>query len=366
MNQVGIITWHYPRHYGSVLQAYALQETIASIGYGVKIIDYRNIKKYVLIRKLLIKCPSLLTVITSLIYDKRTRNFIHFHNHFLKLTRLFTTQDDLKKSKEQFHVYICGSDQIWSANSLDPVYLLSFIKSDNQKKIAYAPSVVIDDFTETQKEVFRKYINELDFISVREQKGAEIIKIITGREAEVVLDPTFLVTSKEWDRISIEPEIKKKYILCYFLGDNPVHRKIVLEVQKWYGCDILTLPVREKDKEFGTIINTTAGPREFLGLIKNSLFVCTDSFHGITLSINYGKQFYAFYRFSENDPISRNARIDHILQKLDLTSRILREVGDIHNAKEIDYNGVLSTLQKERTNSLKYLSSSLSCSFERR
>ena len=38
---VGIITLHRTTNYGSVLQAYALQETIKALGFDVKIIDYR-------------------------------------------------------------------------------------------------------------------------------------------------------------------------------------------------------------------------------------------------------------------------------------------------------------------------------------
>lgn len=46
-------------------------------------------------------------------------------------------------------------------------------------------------------EDFKKYVNKIRFLSVREEKGAEIIKSITSREAKVVLDPSLLISKEK-------------------------------------------------------------------------------------------------------------------------------------------------------------------------
>ena len=44
MKKVGIITLHYYGNFGSVLQAYALQEAIREIGCDTEFVNYRNPK----------------------------------------------------------------------------------------------------------------------------------------------------------------------------------------------------------------------------------------------------------------------------------------------------------------------------------
>lgn len=39
--KIGIITFHWATNYGAVIQAYALQEAVASLGHDVKIINYK-------------------------------------------------------------------------------------------------------------------------------------------------------------------------------------------------------------------------------------------------------------------------------------------------------------------------------------
>ena len=47
-----------------------------------------------------------------------------------------------------------------------------------------------------------KFLSGLDNISVREYEGAKIIKDLTGKNAQVVLDPTMLLDKSEWMKIS--------------------------------------------------------------------------------------------------------------------------------------------------------------------
>ena len=46
--KIGIITFHAAMNYGSVLQAFALQEYLRSRGNDVRIIDFRSAARYLL------------------------------------------------------------------------------------------------------------------------------------------------------------------------------------------------------------------------------------------------------------------------------------------------------------------------------
>ena len=104
-----------------------------------------------------------------------------------------------------------------------------------------------------------------------------------------------------------------------------------------------------------------AGPREFLGYIKNAKIIVTDSFHGTVFSIIFRKNFYVFERFSNTDKICQNSRIYNILNKTNLIDRIIKFDGYINNhIHEINYNDVYKLLEAERLNSITYLKDSIS------
>ena len=59
-------------------------------------------------------------------------------------------------------------------------------------------------------------------------------------------------------------------------------------------------------------------PRRSLATWRRAAVVCTDSFHGTVFSTLLQKQFEVFRRYREEDPASRNSRIDHLLRTLEL------------------------------------------------
>ncbi|MDO4842811.1 MAG: polysaccharide pyruvyl transferase family protein, partial [Phoenicibacter congonensis] len=40
--KIGILTFHYACNYGAMLQTYATQELLRSMGHDVRVVDYRN------------------------------------------------------------------------------------------------------------------------------------------------------------------------------------------------------------------------------------------------------------------------------------------------------------------------------------
>ena len=99
-----------------------------------------------------------------------------------------------------------------------------------------------------------------------------------------------------------------------------------------------------------------AGPREFLNLIANADLICTNSFHGTSLSISFQKDF--FVLADDNDDDRKNS----ILELLSLTRRKINTVNDIRSDdfSSIDYDYVNSKLEELRLESREYLERSIS------
>ena len=202
---------------------------------------------------------------------------------------------------------------------------------------------------------------------MRELQAAAIVKDLTGREVKTVVDPTLLFQGREWETIVPERQMKqlqgKKYIFCYFLGNNPEHRIEAEKLSKATGCEIVFIPHLDEfiasDMNFGDVQLFQIGPEEFINLIRNAEYVCTDSFHGSVFSILNHKQFVTFSRYAGKDRNSRNSRIDSLLYQTGLEERRFR--GNIleQMKRTIDYDEAERRIQEARAESLDYLTDAL-------
>ena len=149
-------------------------------------------------------------------------------------------------------------------------------------------------------------------ICVREESGKRLIKGLVGRDVPVVCDPTLLFTGEEW--LSIQKQeiiIKEPYILCYFLGNNPPHRKFAERLKNATGCKIVALTHLDEyvksDEGYADYMPYDIDPADFLNLIRNAEYVCTDSFHCSVFSMLYKKIFFTFKRYTRKTRSSTKA-----------------------------------------------------------
>lgn len=194
-----------------------------------------------------------------------------------------------------------------------------------------------------------------------------MVEDLSGRKAELVCDPTLLLNKEEWMEIQQEkPIIDGKYILCYFLGKNIQHRKFAERLKEKTGCKIVSLNhsdeyVKYSDK-FADETPYNIGPGEFVNLIRNAEYVCTDSFHGTVFSLINNVEFFTFERFSsKNSKVSTNSRIYSLLDLVGLQNRLLKGYEEIDNIinKKIDFSEVNDKIKTFRNNSKEFLKNSL-------
>lgn len=366
MTKVAIMTWYHYPNFGTALQVTALSYIIKKMGYQPEVIQYiptgKVVKQgdYANLSFVLKEVKSKFDNFNIIKEKQRDIAFYTFLKNNIKLTQPCQTASRLFSLNDEFDAFICGSDQIWAPSVFDSKYFLDFVK-DPSKMIAYAPSIglyMIDDLYVRRR--MKENITRFKHLSIREEHGKSLIKELTGKDAEVVLDPTLLLTSEEWDSMTKMQEESEPYILCYFLGNNKLPWKHVKILSKKLGFPVRIIPIFKQDlrRKYQTILGV--GPAEFLKLIKNAAFVCTDSLHGTIFSIIYEKPFYVYPRFSDRDKNSQNSRIYHILKITGLEDRLIKNKLEIKDSPmECNFEEVRYRLEIEKQKSFQYLENAL-------
>lgn len=232
------------------------------------------------------------------------------------------------------------------------------------KKINAAINIILGNMiiNKIPSRTIRRGLLGMDNISVRELSGANIVKEISGKNSEVVLDPTLLLTRAEWDSLSNGSRIiGEKYIFCYFMAKGKNKRKFAEKLKEKTGYKIVVLRHLDEfisdDENFGDYAPYDIGPIEFINLIKNAEYVCTDSFHGTVFSIINHREFFTFNRYEKEVQGSTNTRLASLLKLLGLENRINNN--KIENENIINYEEVDDKLLKLREKSLKYLKNAI-------
>lgn len=282
---------------------------------------------------------------------------------FTRLSPVFTGYQELCRGAERYSAVMTGSDQLWSPAGLPTNYYNLMFVPEHIRKISYASSFGVSQIPWYQKKRTAQFLNRLEFISMRENRGSEIVEELTGRHVPAILDPVFQFDRAGWEKLVPEKKlIDGPYIFAYFLGANPEHRKAVGDLSRKTNFKIVALrhldQYVEADESFGDIAPYDIGPAEFLNLIRGAEYVCTDSFHGTCFSIIHQKKFLVFDRYSNASRTSKNSRIDSLTCNLGLTER--RYSGDVTKiVQEIDYKEVARRFEGCRRLTERYLNQAL-------
>lgn len=373
VKKIGIITIIDYKNYGNRLQNYAVQEVIKLLGFEpetilnspcIKVKFNDRIKQILKMR---------LSEIIHKIFQKiryrffkskkekkiealnkiRYKKFKDFSNKNINETSYIITPDNIPNDiKERYMAFIVGSDQVWNpyfrwGSSID---FLAF--APKEKRIAYAASFGISNLPNEYINIYKQWLIEMPYISVREDTGAKIVKELTGKNVDVLIDPTLMLTKEQWLSISKLGEYKpdKPYLLTYFLGElsNEVRDKIIMLAEE---SNLMILNLHNVDNENLYI----ADPAEFLDYINSSEVFFTDSFHGVVFSILFEKPFVVL----ERSDYAIGSRIDTLLKKFDFNSRRFEYIKSTKDIYNINFSKATEILKVERIKALEYLKKAL-------
>lgn len=362
--KIGILTFHGAHNYGSVLQAYASVMTLRKLSYEPEIINLRN-QAQIDAYRIFNTRSKVRLLFKLLIYPQlasRRRKFEHFINHVLPISaKEYRTGSEIKVDDLDYDIYYTGSDQVWNpaCQDFESAYYLDFVRH-KRPTIAYAPSLGKGRFDESDRQLIKSLLDNVDYLSCREESGTRLITELSGRDALQVCDPVLLPGREEWSAFTVAPKHRRKYILAYFLDNNHGDRSQLECLRKTTGYDVVILNDYIRDFVNPHIhLKLNASPQEFLGLIRDAEIVYTNSFHATAFSVIFHKIFFTAIAGSENVANNNDSRKIDFLKSIGLEDRLVKngETADI--GKAIDWAAANSKLLAIRAKSLNYLKNAL-------
>lgn len=385
MKYIGLLIAYKNPNYGTLLQAFATQYVIDKLGFKTEIIDYhpsRFFKHYKL------DWGLLHFLFDAYIAKKKKKERIQNKNLIF--------QDNLHKRKDSYELFvkkmlhdichifgfsnllhrgrlydavIIGSDQKWTPGfSFGVDSSLRFVPRST-RTISYATSLGVSEYPNYCRKSAKAVWERIDFLSVREITGANIIKNICkdSIKVQVVVDPTYLITKEEWNDIFPPQSMyKEKYVFCYFLGNDIESKQCARRYASTKGYKLVSVVSNESfseiDQEYADFLAIGYGPKEFVNWIRGAECVFTDSFHGTAFSILNEKQIYVFYRKNDSIKLQRHSRIDNILNLWGINSRLITDKDRNWNnyvEQPIDFTDVNARVFNEREKSFAFLKNAL-------
>lgn len=371
MKKIGIMTFHAAHNYGSVLQAYATQTVFDRLGFDNEIINYRlkNQKEFYnnLYSPHFGKKDFVNRVMKIGEHKKRklrSQKFEEFINHSLRLTeKEYNTLPELQAESFDYSVLVSGSDQVWNKNCVAEFknepdesilgYFLDF-GGDSVKRISYSSSFAGRDWNYISR--YKDYLERYSSISVRESSSAEMLSEKLNREVVNTLDPTLVLSGREW-MIDGTYDIKEKYVFVYTLSKYHAANELIVAAKSLadrHGMKVVCVAPFSRIKVKGVESAQDCGPLDFLSYIKSAELVVTNSFHGTAFSVNFNIPFYTIQPKNEK-------RKTVLLRNLGLESRIVEKAEKLSSIKnyKCDYAHSNSVLEKERAKTVKYIKTAL-------
>jgi len=361
--KIGILTFHRATNYGAVLQAYALQEYIESLGHSVSVIDYsphtigslffslKNISVYKKFKRIV---ASIIYSPRLLIRLPRRKVFQVFINNKLNLSKRINSLDELS---DEYDYYVIGSDQVWNTEltgGYDKIYWGEFSLNSKVRKIAYAVSA-----SENIEQTFmdaRCFTALSNFykIGVREHQLYNIIKGKTDREIVKVQDPTILAGKYFLDSLVSDTSVAPQYLLVYQvdLSANSYIQNMANRIADDLGLQIIEVAasVSITKSIFRRNYLQIASPDQFIRYIANAALVLTTSFHGTALSVIYNKPFYVISINNQVDERSQN-----LLNDLNIMDRMINPRQEEYSLQGINWSAVNKSLELLQLESREFL-----------
>lgn len=351
--RVGIVSIYDNGNMGNKLQNYALQQTLLQYAADVVTIKnkplLKNVYKY-------FRRHCWLTETTTwnkLIGNRRKVQLLLFDRKYIHTSRKAYWHNlggvTLKK-EDRCEIYCAGSDQNWNPYFGRRVMFNYLGFADRERTFSYAASFGVNQIADEYEASVRKGLQHVKYISVREDAGKQIVEDLTGRtDVQVLVDPTMLLTTDEWNAVAEPPEEKlpEKYILTYFLGEVSQERRAAIQQKaKELGCELIEL--MDRNSPFYAI-----GPGSFVYLISHADLICTDSFHGSVFSFLYGRPLTIFDR--EGNENNMKSRMETLVAKFSLQDCVVAG-NALPNIQTLpDYAVSYKTLKAEREKAKSFL-----------
>jgi hypothetical protein len=371
IGKIGIITLPGNFNYGNRLQNYALEYTLRQLNFEVETLHISIQDSWAkrVLRK--VKNPKELIFAIQKRVSVTDEKIKEQSELFMKMckakevilspfteTYLSNIEIDLKNlTLNDYRYFITGSDQVWNPDFIGfrEHFFLTF--APREKRIAYAASFGISEIPSKFSKHFKKMLQGMDKISVREEAGVEIVRTLTGRAATLAVDPTMLLAKSEWQdlirtqKTSAVPK-DEKFVFVYML------REYAKNQQRQVGdfaakCGYKVIQVMGDLYDESHVIYN---PIEFIEAISKAEMVFSDSFHCGVFAIILNTPFVIFEREGGN----MSSRLQTLLNRFDLSGNLYHKGMSFEERRSnTDFSQVERVLAKGREEGLAFLKEAL-------
>jgi len=367
--RIALLTLHTPLNFGSALQAYALCRILREDGHNVRLVDYHRPAQrgLTLVRKRFTDGDYVLPVRLWNVVDRgmeaavARRRFAAFLHDQTTLTRRYTSPEQLAARPPAADAYLTGSDQVWNSlynGGVDRALYLDF-GPPATRRVSYAASFGLDAIPDTEREITRTLLARYSAVSVRERGGVDIVRGLGVTECTQVLDPTLLLSDRQWaDIADVRRGVRGSYVLLYSVEEDRMREalRVAQHVARQHGLPVVQVSFGGRRRRIQGVDRTSyfTTPQQFLGLFRGASYVVTSSFHGTTFSVNFNKPFVSIV------PPLFASRAEDFLAALGLSDRFVTGGSRELPPHDIDYAPVNRALDGLRHHSRRYLQAALS------
>jgi len=349
--RVGVLTFHNTTNYGATLQTLGLLRALARRGFAAEVIDYRPSTAAAYYRTKFTERDAPAKILKAL----RFRAFMR--RHLTLSSRSCSSAADLSGVADgRYDAVIVGSDQVWNVNDkirpFDSSFYLRFIGEDGIRRISYAASFGDAFPLEPVRERISEGLMHLDQISVRDEHSRDLVRLISGRDASLVADPTLLV---ELSDLEEPPRLNGPFAVYYGTDAQGLGGA---KSAQW--CREQKLPMYSLGYRgpAGSYTRIAIGPGQWMGFLRSAAMIATSTFHGAVFAAKMGRPFVVIAR-------EWNAlKITDFARRVGLVHRVF-EAGQCPNTlpaelwRNDDVVGAREKLEHLRTDSDRFLDEAL-------
>ena len=353
--KVGIITLPGQFNYGNRLQCYAVVRILQSAGFEPIVLDVEH--KYRMCRELYKWMRHVAALSLGRSHERRPKEWSSGVrlSEFERFGELIPTQKVNRASRalrSQFKYFVVGSDQVWNPSYIkysEHWYYAKF--AARSQRISLAASLGVDDIlNKRDRNRFIDGVRGFASISVREARCADIIKKYSGLDAEVICDPTLVLSAGDWRSVArydlVPPE---PYVFSYVLGEGELAETVLNQIVGRDQLKLVSLSDRQRPGELD------AGPADFIALVQCAQHVVTDSFHAAVFSSIFERPL-TIVRREGGDGIF--SRLEHLASTLEIENKVLGSPSfDLSSAG--DFEGVQAKIDEGREKFLRFIERSM-------
>jgi hypothetical protein len=284
--EIGVLTFHNGPNFGGFMQAWHVVHAIRRLGYRCNALNYLH-PVHQEANKIRLPVRSLDSLKGRIYWFLKQRPFRGIGNTLCK--DRFTT-DPGKVPWKSYDGLVVGSDIVWDYQNTDfghdPAYFGALDEQKGTPIGAYAASCGPADPEGPFPDYVKEGLHRVSFLGVRDRATANMVENASGRQSELVVDPTWLGGDLRPKRPRLP---KSEYVLVYGGRVDPGLSECLHAYCRRKGLKLVSALTSCRHSD---IVYRSLHPFQWVDLFRNATATfIVGTLHGTLFSIKYGKPF---------------------------------------------------------------------------